>query len=97
MVRLGQLDLVFKIRHGPQAPHHHRSVLLFGKIHSQAIEALHGDIRDVLAALFQQLYPLLNGEQRVFRAVDEHSHDQFVVDLCRTLDDIEMTPGDRVE
>ena len=33
----------------------------------------------------------------VFRAVDEHSHDQFVVDLCRALDDIEMTPGDRVE
>ena len=97
VVGLRQLDLVFEIRHGPQAPHHHRGVALLGELHGQAVKALHRHVRDVLAALLQQRHPLLYGEQGVLRAVDEHCHDEVVVDLCCPLDDVEMSSRDRVE
>ena len=97
MIGLRQLDLVFKIRYRPQAPHHDRSVALLGELHGQAVEALHRDIGDTLAAFLQQGHPLLHGEQWVLCTVDEHGHDQVIVDLCRALDDIEMTSCDRIE
>ena len=62
-----------------------------------AVEALHRDIGDTLAAFLQQGHPLLHGEQWVLCTVDEHGHDQVIVDLCRALDDIEMTSCDRIE
>ena len=97
MIGLRQLDLVFKIRYRPQAPHHDRSVALLGELHGQAVEALHRHIRDVLAALPQQRHPFFYGEQRVLCAVDEHCYNELVVYLCSPLDDVEMSSRDRVE
>ena len=97
VVGLRQLDLVLKIGDRPQPPHHDGGVALARKIDGQAVEALHRDVGDVLAALLQQGHPLLDGEQRLFGAVDEHRHDQTVVDLGRPLDDIQMAPCDRIK
>ena len=97
MIGLRKLDLVFKIRHRPQAPHHHRSVALLGELHGQAVEALHRHIRDVLAAFPQQRHPFFYGEQRVLCAVDEHCHNELIVYLCSSLDDVEMSFRDRVK
>ena len=64
---------------------------------AQAVEALHRNILDAFAALLEQLYALLYGEERILCAVVEHCHDQMIVDLCCALDNIKVSFCDRVE
>ena len=67
------------------------------KLDGQAVEALDGDVGDIPAALLQQGHPLFDGEEGVLGAVDQHRHDQVIVDPGRPLNDVEVAPGDRVE
>ena len=97
VVRLRKLDLVFKVRYCPQPAHHDGCVTLFCELHGQAVEAFHGHVGDVLAALLQHSHPLLHCEQRMLGAVDQHRHDEVVVDLCCAFDDIKVSLGDRIE
>ena len=66
-------------------------------VDEQALEAVDPDVGQVGDGVAQQLHALLDREQPGLARVDQHRHDQLVVEPGGPVDDVDVAVGDRVE
>src|SRR5687768_11014199 len=96
-VHLGHLQLVLEVADGAQALHDHRDVVRLAVVDEQALEAVDPDVGQFGDGVAQQLHALVDREEPGLARVDQHRHDQFVVQPGSTIDDVDVAVGDRVE
>ena len=68
-----------------------------GEIHEQAVEPCHPHVREPLRRALQQLHPLVREKSACFCSLIRHGDDDLVEEFGRSIEDIEVTVGDRVE
>src|ERR1700744_3875099 len=97
VVHLGHLHLVVEVADRPQALDHGRDAVLFAEVDQQPVEAVDPDIAELGGHGAQHLDALVHREQALLGDVDEHRHDDLVVEPGRPADDVEVPVGDGVK
>ena len=98
LVHLRHLQLVVEVGDGPQALHDRVGAVLAGEVDEQPLEELDADVVEVRGRLLQHLLALFEAEQRLrLLRVADHRDDDLVEVTGRTLDDVEVAEGHRVE
>ena len=95
----GHLELVLKIRNGPQPLDDGTGPRPLDVAYQQTAVAVH---LDIFKARFlhhpaYHLHPLLGGEKALFLLVHRHQHNHLVKDAAGPLDDIQVTICNGVE
>ncbi len=96
-IRMGQLQLEFKIAQGPQPPQDHPRLALQGEVDGEAFEARHLHRRQVAGGLPQLPQALVKTEQGLLVGVAQYRHQHLVEQTAGPFDQIEMPQGDGVE
>jgi hypothetical protein len=97
VIQLGNRLFVIKIRGIPQAAQQIARTNLPGLVCREAGEMPHFHLGLIFEDLPEPIQPFLQGKKVLFLAVDANSDNDFIVKRQGSLNQVDMTNGDRVE
>ena len=91
------LQFIFKVGKGTQSPENGIGFQLFDGVDQQSFKCDDLHIGHIGAAFNDELPSFLKSKERIFAGVDRNCHHHFVKKTPGTLDQIEMSIGERIE
>src|SRR5271157_2892697 len=93
----GHLKFVLIVGEGANAAQYNPCLLLLGVIYEQTSEGLHRDIGHFARSFLEHLATFPDREKRRLVLVRQNRDNQLSKNPPRSLDEVEMTIGDRIE
>src|SRR5581483_9005083 len=94
---LGHLELVVEVADRSKPLDDHRDAVVAAVVDDQAVEAVDAHVAVLGGDFLEHFAALVDAEHARLRLVDEHRHDQLVIELGRPSDDVEVAVRDGVE
>ena len=96
-VRPGELYFVIKVRDGSQSAQHNVCPYALHEMDDQVVEAFHHDIRDMPRCAADNVDALVQRQHWTLICYAGHTDDEPVAQTRSTLNNVDMSYGDRVK